>query len=61
MTLIFTRNRLREPSFERRPNLRNLRPGNYRFGRTTAAPAHAFGSVLLDAHALLVRTQQFFA
>lgn len=60
MTLIFTRNQLRKPSFERRPDLRNLRPGNYRFGRGAAAPARAFiRAVLFGVGALLARLQRF--
>lgn len=62
MTLIFTRNRLREPSFERRPNLRNLRPGNYRFGRSAAAPALVFiGSVRFGARMFLAGVQRIVA
>jgi hypothetical protein len=61
--MIFTRNRLREPSFERRPNLRNLCPGNYRFGRRGAqAPARTIiRSALSAAWMFLAYMQRFVA
>jgi hypothetical protein len=60
MTLIFTKNRLQEPAFQRRPNLRNLRPGNYRFAR--AGRVRAFvDRLLLAVQALLTRAQHFDA
>lgn len=62
MTLIFTRNWLREPSFERRPNLRNLRPGNDSFGRGAAAPGRVFiSSILLVARAFVAHVQRLVA
>ncbi len=42
MTSVFTRYRLPEPTFDRRPNLQNLRPGDYRFGSGSAVSARAF-------------------
>lgn len=59
MTLIFTRNRLREPALQRRPDLRNLRPGNYRFARTPAPARALAGGILFGARAFLTQVRRF--
>jgi hypothetical protein len=41
MTLIFSRNRLSDPTFDRSSNRSKFRPGTYRFGRISANPARA--------------------
>ncbi|SDT46892.1 hypothetical protein [Bradyrhizobium canariense] len=48
MTLVFTRNRLPDPTLDRRSHRLKLRPGNYRFGRISAKPARAYASRVMS-------------
>jgi hypothetical protein len=58
--LIFTKNRLQEPALQRRPDLRNVRPGDYRFARTARVRTFV-DRLLLGAQAFLARPQHFVA
>jgi hypothetical protein len=60
MTLIFTKNRLQEPALQRRPDLRNVRPGSYRFARTARARA-VVDRLVFGVQALFARARYFVA